>query len=147
MLSDQVAILTERILRLFFNLPQKILFILVGGYNTAFSIILYYLLYNLISGYMGYLSVLVLTHILSVLNSYLALKWFVFRTEGHYIREFLRCNITYLVFLILNFSLLYISVDLLEIAPVVAQTVIVIVMAILSYIGHKYFSFARKQIS
>ena len=80
--------------------------------------------------------------------SFLCYKHFVFRTQGNYLREWLRCFAVYgvgmlpellalplLTHLFLRFALTH------RPAPYLAGAVITVFTATLSYFGHKKFSF------
>ena len=128
-------------LKIFFSLPEKIRFILVGCFNTFFGFAVFALLYLLADAYIHYLIILVLSNFISVAVAFLMLKFFVFQTQGNYLNEFMRCYVTYLIMLILNALLLYLMVDTLAQGVVLSQFIITALIVVLSYLGHKYFSF------
>lgn len=129
------------LLKIFFQFPEKIRFILVGGFNTVFGFAMFTLLHILLSSILHYLITLIISNFIATLVAFLMLKFFVFQTQGNYLKEFIRCYITYLTILILNALLLYVSVDYLNYPIVLTQFCITIVLVIISYLGHKYFSF------
>lgn len=129
----------------FFKLPEKIRFLLVGGYNTAFGMALYAMLYWLLGESVHYVILLVVTHFISVINSYLALKFFVFRTNGNFMQEFIRTNISYFYILLANSALLTIFVQILLIPPVTSQCFIAVLLACGSYFLHKYYSYRQRK--
>lgn len=135
------------ILKYFFKLPEKIRFLLVGGYNTAFVMALYAALYCLCGEHIHYIAILVVAHFISVANSYLALKFLVFRTSGNYKQEFIRINISYFYILVANFILLAGFVQILRTSPVLTQCAIVILLAIGSYFLHKHYSYKQHRTS
>ncbi|WP_158523522.1 GtrA family protein [Candidatus Enterovibrio escicola] len=128
-------------LKIFFTLPEKIRFILVGGFNTIFGFVVFTLLCLLADDYSNYLIILVSSNLIAVVVAFLMLKFLVFQTKGNYLKEFMRCYLTYLVMLGINVLLLYLMVDVLAQDIVISQFVITVLIVIFSYLGHKCFSF------
>lgn len=120
---------------------EKIRYLLVGGYNTAFGYILFALLLMLLKDGVHYLIVLIISHVISVINAYLAYKFLVFKTKGRWLNEFGKFNTVYLGVLAINLVALPAMVELLGIRPIVGQAWFVIITVIASYLGHKHFSF------
>ena len=120
---------------------EKIRYLLVGGYNTAFGYILFVVLLMLLKDRVHYLVVLVISHVISVTNAYFAYKFLVFKTQGKWLHEFGKFNMVYLGVLAINLMALPAMVELLSIRPVIGQAWFVGITVIVSYLGHKHFSF------
>ncbi len=124
---------------------EKIRYLLVGGYNTVFGYVLFVLLLMLLKGRVHYLIVLVVSHVISVTNAYLAYKFLVFKTKGRWLHEFGKFNTVYLVVLAINLMALPAMVEFLSIRPAIAQAWFVVITVIVSYLGHKHFSFKTQE--
>ncbi len=122
---------------------EKINYLAVGAWNTLFGYVFFALLYFLFGKTLHYLVLLVLANIVSITNSYLGYKFFVFKTKGNYLREYLRVYMVYGVAMLINLALLPLVVEGLKINPVPAQGFLVFVNVIFSYFGHKKISFRR----
>jgi len=133
----------NNILKIWFRIDQKIRFLLVGGYNTIFSFLLFCLLEFLFRDYFHYLVILFLSHIISVLNSFLNFRFFVFRSKGHIFSEYIRINIVYLGYYISNALLLYLLQDLFHIHILVSQFICTCILMVATYFAHKHFSFKK----
>jgi putative flippase GtrA len=133
--------MVKNILNYWFKINDKIRFLLVGGYNTLFSFSLFCLLQNLLGNIFHYIVILLFCHLISVFNSFVSLKYFVFRSSKKFLNEYLKVNIVYAVYFVLNAMLLYVLKDLLAINIYIAQFICVIILTIASYFSHKYFSF------
>src|ERR1700685_2422291 len=72
-------------------------YLLVGAGNTLFSYGAYAGLTALLTPRIpyAYMFAAVIANILSITFSYLSYKWFVFKTKGNYIREWLKCVAVY----------------------------------------------------
>jgi putative flippase GtrA len=125
----------------FFRLPEKVRYLLVGGYNTVVGYGLFLVLQTWLGSDLHYLVVLTLAFFLSVGHSFAMLKLFVFRTIGNWRREYLRANISYLLLFAINAALLSGFVDGLHTEPRLAQLYCTVIVAALGYVIHKKFSF------
>lgn len=129
------------LLSIFFKLPEKVRFVLVGGFNTIFGFSFFALLYSFLYKDTHYLIILILSNFVSIMVAFFMLKFFVFKTKCNYLGELFRCFITYLTIFFLNSGLLYLLVDLFNQHVIISQFFITIAIVILSYMGHKHFSF------
>lgn len=120
---------------------EKMRYLLVGGYNTAFGYILFAGLLMLFKEQVHYLVLLVMSHVFSVINAFFAYKFLVFKTKQSGLREFGKFNMVYLGVLIINLVALPVMVNFLAIRPIIGQAWFVVITVIVSYLGHKHFSF------
>lgn len=120
---------------------QKIDYLLVGGWNTVFGFLAFVVLYYLFGRAVHYLILVVISNILSITNAYIGYKLFVFRTKGHYLREYMRFYVVYGGAMALNLILLPLAVEIFRLSPVIAQGGLMFITVICSYAGHKNFSF------
>jgi putative flippase GtrA len=85
---------------------------------------------------------------MNITVSFLGYKWFVFRTKGNYISEWARCVVVYSGGIALSLALLaptvfvvgYVTGDPRS-APYIAGALLLGIQVILSFLGHKTFSF------
>ncbi|MFA5839265.1 MAG: GtrA family protein [Candidatus Margulisiibacteriota bacterium] len=120
---------------------DKINYLLVGGWNTLFGYLVFVGLYFWLGNRTNYLVLLLISNVLSITNAYIGYKLLVFKTRGNYFREYLRFYMVYGAAILINFLLLPIAVEVLKITPPVAQGILMWLTVVVSYIGHKYFSF------
>ncbi|MFH1387624.1 MAG: GtrA family protein [bacterium] len=125
---------------------DKINYLLVGAWNTLFGYCVFLLLYFLFAAKIHYLFLLVFSNILAITNAYIGYKIFVFRTKGNYLKEYLRFYVVYGAAMILNMIILPFVVELFKLSPPIAQTGLMLINIIFSYLGHKYFSFEQSAI-
>ncbi|HEU5350889.1 MAG TPA: GtrA family protein [Terracidiphilus sp.] len=136
----------------FKQLPQFVRYLMVGGFNTLFGYALFALLNWVLSGLgrYSYLLAAVLGNVVAITVAFLGYKWFVFRTRGHYLREWIRCLGVYGSTMVIGLVGLAILVPILEhhlerpiLAPYVAGAMMTGVGVIISFLGHKNISFRR----
>ena len=129
---------------------QFIRYLLVGGWNTAFGFATYSLLTWLLTKRIahGYIYAAVLSNIINISVAFLGYKWFVFKTKGNYLREWMRCFVVYGVAALPGLFLLPILVNALVYsthlgtkAPYVAGALLTATTVVYSFFGHKKFSF------
>ncbi len=123
---------------------QKIRYLIVGGWNTLFGYGVFAALYFWLGNSMSYLWILSISFVLSVANSYLGYKIFVFKTKGNIVRESLRVYLVYGVSFIFNLMMLPFLVEIIHLNMYMAQAFVTIVTIAGSYVLHKKFSFKLK---
>ena len=136
---------------------EVIRFLLVGGFNTGFSLALYSGLVILFGRMFPALGKPVIADIafvvstpISITVAFLCYKHFVFRTKGNYLKEWLRCFAVYSVSFPMGLVILPTATHLFQraalthpYAPFLAGIVNSVIIACYSYFAHKKFSFKR----
>jgi len=130
-------------------------YILVGGFNTVFGYGLFALL-NWLSRGMGsynYMFAAVVSNVVAVTVAFLGYKWFVFRTRGNYLVEWMRCIGVYGSSMAFGLAALPILVTILrrylqkpEQAPYIAGAILTLTTVLFSFLGHKKFSFRERRV-
>ena len=126
------------------RIKQEINYIIAGAWNTIFGYFFFATLYFLFSKKVHYMILVVISNIVGITNAYISYKFFVFKTKGNYLREYFRFYVVYGFSMIIGLILLPLIVELLHISPLVAQLFIVVITVIISYLGHRNFSFKVK---
>lgn len=129
---------------------QRVAFFIVGVTNTIVGFALF-VGFDLTLGrwvdtragtVWGSLATLLASHILGVLWAFILYRRFVFRVRGHVWRDLARFETVYLTALGINTVTLPLLVQL-GTNRIVAQAIITLVLTVLSYFGHRHFSFRR----
>lgn len=125
---------------------QRTAFLIVGAVNTVFG-------YLAFAGFLltvgqlwerwGYLAALACAHVVSVLFAFVLYRLVVFRVRGHVLADLWRFETVYLLALAVNFALLPLLVEIVHLPVLLAQALIVFVTAVMSWVGHKRYSFRR----
>jgi putative flippase GtrA len=132
------------------QLWQVARYILVGAFNTGFGYSLFVALNYLFRrlGIYGSELASLLGNIIAITTAFLGYKWFVFRTHGNYLREWLRCISVYGTSMLFSLVMLPPLTLLLrrwfgptQTASNIAAAILTIVTVAASYFGHKHFSF------
>jgi len=127
---------------------KKLRFLIAGGVNTMVGLSVYPILFILLNpiGY-GYMRVLLVAQIISISFSFLTNKFFVFRTKGSAAKEYVKFFMFYGFYLILNFIFLPIFVDVLNLTPIISQTIFSIAVIVTSYFWHNFITFKQPKES
>lgn len=125
-------------------------YLLVGGFNTLFGYGLFALLNWLFTG-MGrfsYMYATFLSSLISITVAFLGYKWFVFRTHGNYLAEWIRCVGVYGSTMLIALAGMPILVPVLqhvlfrpELASYIAGAIMTCITIIFGFFGHKNVSF------
>lgn len=124
----------------------RVAFLIVGTANTVIGF-LWFAFFDITVGrwvgQYGYFATLACAHVLSVLCAFVLYRRFVFRVRGHVWTDLGRFETVYLVALGVNAALLAVLVSFLHFQPLIAQALIVFVTTLISFFGHRDFSFRR----
>jgi putative flippase GtrA len=127
-------------------------FLAVGGFNTLFG----YGLFALMNWWLtrvpyGYLLATLLSNLIAITVAFLGYKWFVFRTKGNYLREWVRCVGVYGTTMLINLTGMAVLVPVLrrhmeqpQAASYLAAALVLMVTVPLSFLGQKKISFQAK---
>jgi len=129
---------------------QRVAFVVVGAINAAVGFGIFVacslpvgnkvdLQFGKVAGSLVTLGI---THVLAVLFAFVMQRRFVFRVHGHLLRDLARFWSVYLTAAALNFAALPVLVEL-GLDRIPAQAVIATATALVSYFGHRHFSFRR----
>jgi putative flippase GtrA len=131
---------------------QVVRYVSVGGFNTCFGyglFVAFNYLFRRLGIYGSEIASLV-ANVIAITAAFLGYKWFVFRTHGHYLREWLRCLSVYGSSMLFSLVMLPPLTLLLrhwfgrsQMASNVAAAILIVVTVVASYFGHKHFSFRR----
>lgn len=129
---------------------QFLRYLIVGGWNTLFGYASFAILTAILDPHIphAYIVASVLASIINITVSYLGYKWFVFKTRGNYLREWLRAVAVYSTAILISTATLPVLVFIIrrlwhfdKAAPYIAGAVLTIFTVIYSFLGHKKFSF------
>jgi putative flippase GtrA len=131
-------------------------YIVVGGFNTLFGYGLFALLtwtFRGLGSY-NYMYAAVLSNFVAISVAFLGYKWFVFRTRGNYLIEWIRCFGVYGSSALIGLAGLPILVPILrrslhkpESAPYIAAAILTTITVFFSFLGHKNISFRQKRVA
>ena len=116
---------------------------IVGAGNTAFGYGITVSLYYLLVHHLHIVAISLIANVISITVSFLTYKVFVFKTHGGWLREYIRAYVVYGFAALLSTALLWLLVNIAGIPMWIARGVVIVVVVILSYLGHNFFTFAR----
>jgi putative flippase GtrA len=125
-------------------------YLLVGTWNVLFGYGTYALFTAVLNSVVphSYIWASLLSSLVNITVSYLGYKWFVFKTKGNYLREWMRCVAVYSGGVVLGLLALPVLVLLirrnthfLAEAPYIAGALMTVFVVVYSFLGNKKFSF------
>ena len=141
-----------------FKLNQKIRFLLVGGFNTALSFLIYYGFLYVTSG-KEQLS-LFLMNLININISIATMRYYVFQSHGNFYKEYAKAFSSYIVLYFVNIALLAFFVRVIRIRQTlsadsflqevpnlnkaIAQFCCICIITVITFFVHKYFSFRKE---
>ena len=125
---------------------QRVAFLAVGAINTVVGY-LCFAAFLVLVGQRRYLVALVCAHVVAVLIAFVLYRFVVFRVRGHVLADLWRFETVYLSALAVNFVLLPVLVEIAHLRVLLAQALVVFVTSMMSWVGHKHYSFRRRASS
>jgi putative flippase GtrA len=125
----------------------QVLYLVVGAWNTAFGYAEWALLQFLLHDRLHYLAILVLAWPIAVLNAYVCYRRFVFRSSRSVRQELPRFSLVYFGTLMAGLAALPFLLRTLPFNIYLIQAGYTVVVVILSYAAHRFFSFGGLQRS
>lgn len=123
---------------------QEIRFLFVGVLNTIVGYGSFLLL--LLVG-TNYLVANTISYAIGVIHSYIWNRKFTFKSKNKSVFEIIKFVLVYIVNYLIGLGALYILVDKLNINPYLAGAFNLIITTLISFFGHKYFSFRQKNFT
>ncbi len=121
---------------------KKIRFLIVGSVNTAVGLAVYPLLYVLLTPFgVGYIKALIFSQIICITFSFVSNKYLVFKTVGNVKKEYPKFFAFYGIYFLINLLCLPVMVEVLNMNPMIAQTLFSIAVVASSYFWHNLITF------
>ncbi len=122
---------------------QRVAFLIVGAINTVVGTG-WFVLFELTIGHRThYMVSLACAHVAAVLCAFVLYRRFVFRVRGHVWLDLARFEVVNLTSLGINAVLLPLTVEAFGLPAIPAQLLVTGVTMVISYVGHRWFSFRR----
>lgn len=122
---------------------ERLLYLVIGGWNTLFGYLAFSALYFLLHTHLGHVPILVASYTISTLNAYWGYKLVVFRSPGKFITEFPRFALVYVVALAVNILVFPWLTRTLALNPYLSQAIFTVALVVCTYIVNKRFSFKQ----
>ncbi|MBP1532343.1 MAG: GtrA family protein [Alphaproteobacteria bacterium] len=141
---------------IWFSLPEKLRFLLVGGFNTVFAYgILSLLVYcfenintslgwNIAPAIIANIA-LVIQYIITINVSFITMKYYVFRSRGNWLSEWFKAWSVYIFIYLINAPTLTLLMVVFSLSAYPAQAIYLTFSTIITFILHKYYSFRSKE--
>lgn len=125
---------------------QEVAFAVVGGFNTALGMGLTVMWLAILGNSVPPAAAVVLAYAISIVIAFALHRTLVFRVHGHALRDFVRFVGVNSGGLLMNMALLSLAVSVLHLPSKASAVVVMGLVAIASYFGHRYISFRREPV-
>lgn len=142
---------------IWFKVPQKLRFLLVGGFNTVFAFSLLAVLvlcfeglnlkWNLnFSKIMVANAALFVQYVITINVSFMTMRYYVFQSYGNWKKELVKAWSVYIFLYLINAPILTFLMVVVGLPTLWAQATYLIFSTIVTFILHKYYSFRPSNI-
>lgn len=124
-----------------FKLPQQLRFVLLGGFNTLLSYLIFVFLIKIAA--FSYQFSLIAQYLITVNISIFSMRYYVFRSTHSLKTEYSKAWSVYLLMLAFNYLFLYITIDRFQLNILLNQAAYTILSTAITYILHRFYSFRK----
>jgi putative flippase GtrA len=126
---------------------QTVMYLVVGGWNSAFTYGCFAISYHLLSDRLVPSAILMVSFAVASVNGYLTFRYLVFRPTRHPVVEYLRYQAVYLPILAVNLVVLPLALMYTPLNAYIVQALFAVFSVVVAYIGNKYFTFRKPKPS
>lgn len=132
----------KKIQRVYIAHKKEFRFLLAGMVNTCVGLATYPLLYLVLEPVgVGYIAVLVIAQVVCITFSFWTNKYFVFKSKGDLRSEYVKFFSFHGLYFLINLIALPALVELIQLNPMIAQTIFSIFIIVTSYFWHNAVTF------
>ena len=124
-----------------FKLPQQLRFVLLGGFNTLLSYLIFVFLIKIAA--FSYQFSLIAQYLITVNISIFSMRYYVFRSTHSLKTEYSKAWSVYLLMPAFNYLFLYITIDRFQLNILLSQAAYTILSTAITYILHRFYSFRK----
>lgn len=125
---------------------ERIRYLLVGCFNSLAGYSIGVGIYTALVNKFDIVWIGLISNVFSITVSFLTYKFFVFRTKGVWLSEYLKAYLVYGGVAIVGIFFLWFFLDIMKFSIWISQALIIIATVIFSFLGHSRFTFKRKEI-
>lgn len=123
---------------------EKLLYLVVGGWNTLFQYGVFSLCWYLLSPHWPPVAILLTAYVIGSVNGFLGFRFIVFGTSGrHPLLEYLKYQAVYLPLLGLNLVALPLLLRYTDWNAYAIQAGFGVFAVVVGFLGNKYYAFRR----
>ncbi len=122
---------------------QGLRYLVVGSANFVFGFACFAALLLLFDGALDYRIVFCIAWVINVTEAFVTTRLLVFKATGHVLRDYLRFCVVQGSSAVLNLACLTLAVDGLGLNVILAQAIVLPVVVLATFLGHRWFSFHR----
>ena len=119
-------------------------YLIVGGCNTVVGYFTGIFLYFFLISKIDIVFISIISSIFSISFSFFTYKIFVFKTNGNWFKEYIKCYMVYGGISIINVFIIWLFVDIFNINIWISLALSTTIVTILSYFGNNLFTFMVK---
>ena len=125
------------------NHREKVLYLVVGAWNTLFQYGCFSLCYYLLQDDVYPSLIILIAYLIGSVNGFIGFRYVVFRSQGHPLKEYVRYQLVYGPLLALNMLVLPLALEYSSLNAYAVQALWALFAIVMGYLGSKYFAFRK----
>jgi putative flippase GtrA len=123
---------------------KKIKYLIVGILNTIIGYLIGVGVFKYLETSFNIFIISIVSSIFTISFSFMSYKFFVFKTKGDFIIEYLKAYLVYGSSMAISMIFLWIFIDIINISIWIAQALVILITVVFSYYGHSKFTFNKR---
>lgn len=125
------------------KLTEKKRYLIAGIGNSVFGYSVGLMLYESFSLRFHIIVISVIANILAISLAFITYKMFVFKTQGNWVSEYMKCYLVYGGTAVFGTALIWIFVDFFKWPFWISQLIVIGITMVTSYFMHRIFTFIK----
>lgn len=124
---------------------KKFRYLLIGGLNTVLGYSICVVVYLILGNRLHVILIGILCNVLVISFNFFTYKFFVFKTQGNWLREYFCCYIIYGLSSCLSIIGVWVLVDIIGVSFYAAVACTMFIAIVFSWFGHSRFTYVNPQ--
>ena len=133
--------MTRRVPAAFVLDREKVLYLVVGAWNTLFAYGAFSACWYLLHDHLHPDVILLIAYLIGSVNGFIGFRLVVFKSKGHVLKEYLKYQVVYGSLLLANMVVLPLGLAYSSLSAYMVQALFAVFAVIAGYLGSKYFAF------
>jgi putative flippase GtrA len=123
---------------------EKVMYLIVGGWNSFFVYACFSVLYFLLNEHLAPSAILAIAYVVASVNGYLTFRYLVFSPVRHPVVEYVRYQAVYVPIQVFNLLALPLALTYTTLSAYFVQALFAPFAVVAAYLGNKYFTFRKR---
>lgn len=123
---------------------EQVRYVVIGGWNTAFGLATFTVLFRIFGGRVGYGWILLAAQVIATVQAHFAQRRLVWRSRGAYVPELARFSVVYAVSYFVNLAALVFLVEVVGWPVLPSQFAVTLLIVVMTFLINRGWTFRNR---